>query len=95
MKRHGVHVACRTELFLAPDLLDRGCRYDDAEAFQPAHKALIAPPRIVSCQANDERSMLLGDSGTPWPSRIGSPLRHHAAMPGQERRWRDQKLGTT
>ena len=40
---------CWTELFLAQDLLDRGRRYDDAEASQLAHNPLIAPPGILSC----------------------------------------------
>jgi|SRR5262245_8568369 len=55
--------ACWPELFLAQDLLDRGCRYDDAEAFELANNALIASPWVFPCQANDQCSTLFTDRG--------------------------------
>src|SRR5262245_32155265 len=82
--------ACWPELFLAQDLLDRGGRYDDAEAFQLAHNALIAPPWVFPCQANDQHAMLFPDRRTTWRLRIGPALRHHPAVPTQERCRRDQ-----
>jgi hypothetical protein len=88
----GLALACRTELFLAHDLLNRGSRYDDAEAFQLAHNALIAPPRILPCQANDQRSTLFGDLRTTRSSRIGPAPRHRPAVPAQERGTKRDKL---
>jgi hypothetical protein len=78
-------------LFLAQDLLHSGRRHGNAEALQLAHNALIAPPRIFPCQANDQRSTLFGDRRTTRLPRVGPVLGHHPAVPTQECRRRDQK----
>ena len=72
-----------TELMFPQDLLDGRRGYDHAQAVQFAHDALVPPPRILTCQPDDQRSNVTADRRSPSASWVRPMIRHQAPVPVQ------------
>jgi hypothetical protein len=71
---------------------DRAGRHPAAEPQRLAVDALVAPPRVLASEPDDQLLYLVGD----WRSTLGGGQvdpapGHHGAVPAQQRRWAYQK----
>jgi hypothetical protein len=86
------HVGCWVDAMGAQHPPDRTGRGVAAKAQQLATDPLVAPPRILAGEPNDQLLHLVGNR---WPSprcrRVGPPPTHHAPVPAEQRLRLDQE----
>jgi hypothetical protein len=54
----------------------------------------VSPGRVLLRQPQYQVPDFPGGTGAPWPIRVGPRTCDQVAMPGQQRPWRDQPLGS-
>src|SRR5262249_5843239 len=71
-----------------------GCSGDgDAEPFQLADDALVAPSRVFMAKTDRQHSHIASDRRAPTSALVRPPPRDQPLMPSKQGAWRDEKRG--